>query len=152
VLVLGLGSPFLTDDSVGPRVVRELARHPQPGVSYSEAHAGGLLLAEEMAGFHQVVLVDALLDPSREPGEVVLRGLTESSRNAACGHDCTLPQALRMGREMGIPLPGDAFVHLVAVVAEDVTTFSEALSPRVEAALPRACDLVRTLLSRSSHA
>ena len=71
MVVIGLGSPFLSDDSVGPRVVRELARRGVSGVRLVEAHAGGLLLLEELAGARRAVIVDALLDERRTPGEVV---------------------------------------------------------------------------------
>ena len=144
-VVIGLGSPFLRDDSVGPRVVRELANGSQGRLRLVESYAGGLLLLEELAGAARAIIVDALLDDRRTPGEVVVAGIEGDSRNAACGHDCTLQQALAMGRAMGLDLPTDENIHLVAVVADDVTTFDENLTPRVAAALPEACRTVRAL-------
>ena len=146
MVVIGLGSPFLTDDSVGPRVVRELALRGLPGVRLVEAHAGGLLLLEELAGARRAVIVDALLDERRRPGEVVLAGLDQATRNASCSHDCTLSQALAVGRAMGLDLPADRFIQLVGIVARDVTSFSETLTPEVAAALNGACTAVCGLL------
>jgi len=149
LIVLGLGSPFLTDDSVGPRVVRELARMGMgPGIRFVEAHAGGLLLVEELAGAERVVIVDALVDPRRPVGQVVVAGIQEGSNNLACSHDCSLTEALALGRSLGIPLPDDQAIQLVAIVASDVATFSETLTPEVEAALPEACAAVRACLER----
>jgi hydrogenase maturation protease len=152
MIVLGLGSPYLSDDSVGPRVVRELARSGQEsGIRFVEAHAGGLLLVEELAGARGAVIVDALLDPRRSPGQVVLADVHGASRNLSCSHDCSLSEALALGRAMGIPLPEDGAIQLVAIVASDVTSFSEALTPEVEAALPEACAAVRSCLERAMN-
>jgi hydrogenase maturation protease len=150
MIILGLGSPFLTDDSVGPRVVRALAAAGLgPGVRCAESHAGGLLLVEELAGAAGAVIVDALVDPRRPPGQVVVADLKSGTNNLACSHDCTLGEALALGRAMGLELPEDAAIHLVAIVAEDVTTFGETLTPAVEAALPEACAAVRACLEAS---
>jgi len=146
MVVIGLGSPFLTDDSVGPRVVRELVLRGLTGVRLVEAHAGGLLLLEELAGAKRAVIVDALLDERRRPGEVVLAGLDQATRNVSCSHDCSLPEALAVGRAMGLDLPADQSIQLVGIVARDVTSFSEILTPEVAAALDGACDAVCHLL------
>ena len=145
-MVIGLGSPFLSDDSVGPCVIRELAGRVLPGVRLVEAHAGGLLLLEELAGAGRAVIVDALLDERRTPGEVVLAGIGTASHNAACSHDCSLPEALSIGRAMGMSLPSDDDICLVGIVAKDVSTFGEALSPDVAAAVLKACDAVCAFL------
>ena len=146
MVVIGLGSPFLTDDSVGPRVVRMLSKLDMPGVRLTESHAGGLLLLEELADTQQAVIVDALLDERRQPGEVLVADVGTATRNASCGHDCSLAEALSIGRAMGMKLPADDAIHLVAVVAQDVSTFSEQLTWPVEAALAKACETVRNLL------
>ena len=151
MVVIGLGSPFLSDDSVGPRVVRELASRHLPGVRLVEAHAGGLLLLEELAGATRAVIVDALLDARRSPGEVVLADLHQATRNVSCSHDCSLPEALALGRALGLALPADQNIQLVGIVARDVTSFGEVLTPEVAAALPGACDAVCELLQPGSQ-
>ena len=148
MVVIGLGSPFLADDSVGPRVVRRLAEQGLPGVRLVEAHAGGLLLLEELSGMQRAVIVDALLDERKTVGEIYLAGLDGPTRNASCGHDCSLPETLAIGRALGMELPQDRNIHLVAIVAGDVATFSEQLTPAVETALDEACMLVRRLATQ----
>jgi len=75
-------------------------------------------------------------------GEVVVAGVGETSQNLACSHDSSLPEALALGRTLGMRLPEDTAITLVAIVAADVLTFSETLTPAVEAALPEACSAV----------
>ncbi len=146
MVVIGLGSPFLSDDSIGPRVVRRLGEQGLSGVRLVEAHAGGLLLLEELQGVQRAVIIDALLDERKTVGEIYLASLDGTTRNASCGHDCSLPETLAIGRALGMELPEDRNIHLVAIVARDVATFSEQLTPAVEAALDDACDLVWRLL------
>jgi hydrogenase maturation protease len=150
MVVIGLGSPFLCDDSVGPRVVRELAGRGLGGVRLVEAHAGGLLLLEELAGAKLAVIVDALLDERRAPGDIVVADIGTASHNAACSHDCSLPEALAIGRAMGMSLPDDDSIHLVGIVAKDVSTFSEMPTPDVAAAIQKACDEVSTFFSKNN--
>lgn len=150
MVVIGLGSPFLADDSIGPRVVRRLAEQGLCGVRLVEAHAGGLLLLEELQGAQRAVIIDALLDERKTVGEIHLAGLDGATRNASCGHDCSLQETLAIGRALGMELPEDRNIHLVAIVAGDVTTFSEQLSPAVEAVLGEACDKVCMLLSEAT--
>lgn len=144
-LVIGLGSPFLADDSVGLHVVRQLQTKGLPGVRFVESHAGGLLLLEEMEGAKQVIIVDAMQDEQHQPGEVLILGINGSSQNASCSHDCSLHQALSIGRTLGMELPADDAIHLVVVVAKDLTSFSQQLTPDVEAAVEPACKAVQRL-------
>ena len=146
MVVIGLGSPFLSDDSVGLRVVRRLAEQGLPNVRLVEAHAGGLLLLEELQGAQRAVIIDALLDERKTVGEIYLADFDGATRNASCGHDCSLQETLAIGRALGMALPEDRNIHLLAIVAGDVTTFSEQLTPAVEAALGEACALVLRLL------
>lgn len=147
MVIIGLGSPFLSDDSVGPRVIRELASTGIAGVRLVESHAGGLLLLEELAGAQQAVIVDALLDERRSPGDVVIADVSASSHNTSCSHDCTLPEALALGRAMGLALPADDDIRLVGIVAQDVSTVSETLTPAVARAVQHAAQLIRSLVS-----
>ena len=50
----------------------------------------------------------------------------------------TLPDALALGRQAGAKLPPDQQILLVGVEAADILTFSEQLTPAVQAAVPCA--------------
>jgi len=94
-------------------------------------------------------IIDALLDERRTAGEIHLAKLDVATCNASCGHDCSLQETLSIGRALGMELPEDRDIHLLAIVAGNVTTFSEQLTPAVEAALGEACDRVCMLLSET---
>ncbi len=61
-LVLGLGNPILSDDSVGLRVVQELQKIllPRKDLVIDEDHWGGLRLMERLAGFDRAIIIDAI--------------------------------------------------------------------------------------------
>ncbi len=148
-LILGLGNPILTDDGVGLRVVRALrAQALPPGVLCAEAGIGGLRLLETIAGYERIILVDAILTPGGRPGEICLlqpRDL-RTSLHSGCAHDLSLTAALGFGRALGMNIPEDPHIIIVAIQVEDVQTLGEKMTPAVEASVPRAVETVLRVL------
>ncbi len=141
--MLGLGNPILSDDGVGIHVVRlvaaRAAQHAtRPRVEVAEASVGGLRLLEVLAGFDRVIIVDAIQTPGGRPGEVHRLGVGDlwTSLHADSTHDLSLRGALTLGRELGLPLPADEAITILAIEVEDVLTFGEACTPHVQAAIP----------------
>ena len=144
-LVLGLGNPILTDDGVGIHVARELATRSLPGnVTCAEASVGGLRLLEVIAGYERVILVDAIQTADGKPGDILccVADDLHASLHSGSTHDLSLPGALRLGRGMGMALPDNEAIAIVAIEVEDVLTFSEECTPAVTAAIPRAVEAV----------
>jgi hydrogenase maturation protease len=145
-LILGLGNPLLKDDSVGLRVVQALrARiNGSPDIELGEDYWGGLRLMERMIGFDRAIIIDAICTEAN-PGSIhVLSPDDIPTQRSASVHDVNLTTALELGRQAGAKLPPIDEIVLIGVEAADVLTFEEALSAKVEAALPEA---VRTVLS-----
>jgi len=152
-LVLGLGNPILTDDGVGIYVVRALAGNHRGNhrglplrddVVFAEASVGGLRLLDAIAGYERVIMVDAIQTPDGEPGEVyrLCPSDLRASLHSGSTHDLSLPGALALGRGLGMRLPDDKAIVIIAVEVEDVLTFGEACTPRVQAAIPQAVQMV----------
>ncbi len=151
-LVIGLGSPLLTDDSVGLQVARRLSPllAGRPDIDLVEDYRGGLQLMERMTGYDRAVIVDAIVTGG-EPGTLHLLGPGDiPTQKSASAHDVNLPTALELGRRLGVRLPADADILLVGVEAEDILTFSERCTPKVEAAIPRAVEAVLAALSEGA--
>ena len=139
-IVVGLGNPILSDDSVGIKaagLVRELVAGSER-IEVVEAYAGGLRLMEAIAGYDRAVIVDAMTSGTCPPGTVLcLRpGDGARTRNMLCSHDSDLETSLCVGRELGLALPRE--IRIVGIEAEDVENFSEELTRSVRAALPAA--------------
>ena len=143
-LILGLGNPLISDDSVGLRVAESLRAllADRPDVEIDEDFWGGLRLMERMIGYDRAVIIDAMQTGS-EPGTVrVLSPGDLPTQRSASAHDVNLPTALTFGRQSGVHLPPDDRILLVGIEVVDILTFGERLTPAVESAIPRAVEMV----------
>lgn len=154
MLVIGLGNPLVSDDSVGLRiaeVIEELACYHED-VDVMRDYWGGLRLMEQMIGYDRAIVIDAI--QSGAPAGTIHRLQVESmpTQKSASAHDMNLATALLVGRIAGEKLPENEDIVLYAVEAEDVTTFSEACTPAVAAAIPKVVDQVLSELNEFSGA
>ncbi len=147
-VVVGLGNPILSDDSVGIKVAARVRERlaPGSGVEVVEAYAGGLRLMEAISGFARAIVVDAVKSGDDPAGTVRTFPLhaAAATRNTLCAHDGDLATVLKLGSELGLELPGE--VAIVGIEAVDVETFGEELSDAVRAAVPEAVAVVLRIL------
>ncbi len=151
-LVVGLGSVILADDGVGMHAARCVAEAVQAdglsGVDVLELGTAGLSLLASLEGYDRLILLDAIVTGAA-PGTIHELSEADVAKTAhlGAGHEADLPTALAFGRRaLGAGMPEDVVV--IAVEAEDLTTFSEAPTPAVAAAIPEVVARVRGLLSR----
>jgi hydrogenase maturation protease len=148
-LILGLGNPLVTDDSVGLRVsdvLKEKLRDRED-VEVSEDYWGGLRLMERLIGYRRAIIIDAVCSGA-SPGTIHrLSPDSIATQRSASAHDVNLPTALEFGRQAGMDLPRNEDILLVGIEAEDILNFGERCTPAVEAAIPRAVETVLELLS-----
>jgi len=147
-VVLGLGSPLLRDDAAGLRVAAALedllAADPVGGVMILTSMRGGFHLIDLLAGAERAIILDCLDVPDPEPGRIrrlTLEDVAGGSRLVGA-HDLSVGGAFELAAAMGIPMPGE--VEIFAIEGADTRTFSERLTPAVEAAV--------ATLSRDLHA
>lgn len=150
-LVVGLGNPILGDDGVGWRVAEQV-QAARPWLEVDCLSLGGLSLMERLIGYQRAIIVDAIQTEHGRAGTVFILPLSalpdRSAGHTTAAHDTSLHTALRLGRQMGAALPDD--ITIVAVEAERVYDFSEALSPAVAAAVPLAVTAVCALLDEKT--
>ncbi len=143
-VIIGLGSPLLSDDRVGLCVAQQLAVRlaGRAEVEVREDYRGGLNLMESLAGFGRAIIVDAIVTGA-EPGTIHRLSPEDiPTQKTATAHDVNLPTALELGRRMGVSLPPADAVVLFGIEAADVLTFAEQCTPAVEAAIPRVIEMV----------
>lgn len=152
-IIIGLGNPILSDDSVGVRIARELKERMdsagQSQVEVIEMYAGGIRLMDAMEGYDRAVIVDALVTGVERPGTVRRLSLSDlvTTRNTLSVHDMDLPMALEMGRMLGVPLPSEIVIW--GIEAKDVENFGEELTEEVEASVSRTIELIEEDLNFS---
>jgi len=146
-LVAGVGNLILRDDGVGVRAARLLKARPlSEDVDVIEAGTAGLGLLDGIEGHDRLIVLDAMVSGA-PPGTVCVLEGEAVARAAHLGpdHEADLPTTLALGRKLlGKHMPVEIIV--VAVEAADLTTFSEHLTPEVEAALPEVVARVEEIL------
>jgi hydrogenase maturation protease len=153
-LVLGLGNPILGDDGVGLVVLERLRPqlHDRPDIDLGQDYWGGLRLMERLVGYDRAIIIDAIVSGQAVGTVLALAPDSIPTQRSASSHDVTLPTALDLGRQSGAQLPSDENIMLIAIEAGDVYTFSEQLSPDVEAAIPSAIQAVLDALDPEREA
>ena len=144
IVVIGLGNPILSDDSVGVRVARQLKAELKDcdGIEVKELYAGGMRVMDAIAGFDKAIIIDAMQTGLHAPGTIRLIAETDlgAARNLASTHDTNLPTALALGRMLGLSMPHD--VKVFGIEARDVENFSEDLTEDVERSVPEVVSMV----------
>ncbi len=148
-LIVGVGSSILCDDGVGGHVVRRLGTTlRRDDVDVIEIGTAGFGLLDLVDGYDRLILVDAMVT-GVTPGsvrELDEREVTRTVHLNATGHDADLATTLAAGRALpGLSMPSQVIV--LGVEAADVTTFSERLTPEVDAALPEVVSRIEALLA-----
>jgi hydrogenase maturation protease len=142
-LVLGLGNPILSDDSVGCRVAMALQeRLDMPNIDIKEASIAGLDFLDELTGYDRTIIIDAIQTGNGKPGQIYHFGIDSlaDTRHVATSHDVNLSTALELGKRLNLELPRE--ITIFAIEAEDVTTFSEECTPGVKKAIPECVEMV----------
>lgn len=140
-LIIGMGNPILCDDAVGILLATGLEERlcGLPAVDViEECCVGGLNLMDLMTGYDRLIAIDSIKTVDGVPGTwyafdgTALRE-TMNLRNV---HDANFATSLALGRQVGTHLPTDEECHIVAVEIAENMTFSEELTPALQAALP----------------
>jgi hydrogenase maturation protease len=139
-LLLGMGNPFLCDDSVGVRLAVDLARElrgiPDLDVM-EECSVGGLNLLDVLRGYDRAVVLDSIQTEGGVPGTWYRFGFEEleDTIHLTNIHDVNFATAILLGRRLGMHLPSET--HIFAVEVLENKTFSERMTPDLEQAYPR---------------
>ncbi len=142
-LVLGLGNPILSDDSVGFRVIELLkARFDKPGLTFMQSCTSGLSLLEVIIGYDKLIIIAAIQTKGRQAGEVYRLDPKDfdSTRHASSSHGLNFTTILALGKRLGLSLPHQ--ITMFAIEAKDVGSFSEQCTPEVEKTIPAIADMV----------
>ncbi len=131
-LVLGIGNEILTDDGIGPKLVKLLADEYQgKGISFQTAAVGGMELVEILKDFEHVVIIDAIKTGIESAGTIyhlTPRNFKETL-HISNFHDISFLTALELAKRMDIPVPGQIDILAIEIV-EDLV-FSDEFSPDI---------------------
>jgi hydrogenase maturation protease len=148
VLVIGYGNTLRSDDGVGWAVADRLARDPRlRGADVRAVHQLAPELALDVSRSSLVVLVDAALDGA--PGSVAVQAVGASPEaGSAWSHHLGPGELVGLAGELWGATPP---VFLVSVGAASLE-LGEALSPALEAAVPRVVDEIAAIVAEQRRA
>ncbi|MDR2866787.1 MAG: hydrogenase maturation protease [Methanomassiliicoccaceae archaeon] len=147
VLVIGLGSPIMSDDAIGLRIADAVGRMNIRNVETLQEAVGGLDIIPMIMGYRNVIITDAIMTGACDPGTIIIFDPEdfEPTVGNASAHEMNLATAMRIGRQMD-PDNMPESVKFVAVEVSDIMTVSENMTAAVTAALPDAVDTVLMLI------
>lgn len=143
-LIIGCGNLLRGDDAAGPVLIRRLWERGLPeGVRCADGGTGGMDVAFQMRGVPRVILVDACRSGS-EPGALFcVPGERLEQLPPVAGinlHAFRWDHALAFARWLlKEDYPRNITVYLVEAAQTD---FGEQLSPAVDSALEKLCDIL----------
>ena len=145
-IIVGIGSEILCDDGVGIHVIRQLRLQPiAASVNMIELGTAGLSILDTVKGFERLIVIDAI-QTGAKPGTIHILTGDDIARATHLGpsHEADLPTVLALGRVLGSDvIPSDVVVF--AIEAEDISTFSEELTPAVAEAVPNVVEKIEEL-------
>ncbi|MBI9086014.1 MAG: hydrogenase maturation protease [Desulfobacterales bacterium] len=126
LLVLGVGNPLRGDDGVGIELVRRLRAHFGPSLNCKELLAPDVILAERIAAFDHLLIIDALAEAQKDPYRLVALAPAKTFMPAGCmvSHCFDWPAILALAEE----LYGHAPKTQVLGIAARRFEFSESMS------------------------
>ena len=135
-IIIGVGNPVLTYDSVGVKVARSICTkmNDQSTIEVSEINVGGLGLMEAMISYERAIIIDAVSTEQGKPGEVY--SLTPS--DLLFPNDTDLAVAIELGGLLGLQVPSD--IKMWAIEVDAAKNVSEGLTENVEKAISVVVD------------
>lgn len=134
-LVLGIGNPIVTDDSVGLKVARLIKEH-RPEVEVIEACSGAMGLFDYVIDQERVILIDSIKTEGGKPGEVYRMGVNDLSPTLQqhSMHGLDIASALEIGAGLGYKMP--EIVNIYAIQIKDNIEFGEECTAEVAERIP----------------
>ena len=129
-LILALGNPILSDDGVAHELADRLEERLQQ-VDIIKSSAATMDIIPKLAGYEQLVVVDAIQLGSVPPGTVHRFSLAELAGTVRLSspHDINFATALQMGKEWGYDIPAD--IRIYGIEVKELSRFSEGCTPEV---------------------
>lgn len=130
ILILGIGNDILSDDAIGPKLVKRLKAELQLNeVSFCSLAKGGMEIIEFISDYEKVVLIDAIRTNEMDPGTVfhMTPDDFQETLHLSSFHDMSFLTALEFAKRMNMQVPNQ--IDIIAIEIVEDLTFSDDFSP-----------------------
>jgi hydrogenase maturation protease len=133
ILIHGIGNEILSDDGIGPKLVKRLEGNlSKKDIDFETAFIGGLEILESIQGYHTVIFIDAIRTRNGIPGTVYQ--LSPENFNTTIHlssiHDVSFLTSVELGKKLGLDMP--QFIHIIAVEIVEDRIFDDNFSPKIQ--------------------
>jgi hydrogenase maturation protease len=149
-LILGVGNPILTDDSVGICVANEIEKLSLPDIEVIKTSLAGISLLDYIGEYERLIIIDSIKTEKETPGTLYKLNLEdiETSSTLSYSHGVNIRTAIELGRKLGYKIP--QIIEIYAIEIEDNTTFGEECTPGVKSKIPGIVDEITKIIKSDS--
>jgi hydrogenase maturation protease len=140
ILILGMGSPILSDDGVGLVIVRAL-KERIPNTDVITTTLVGLNLLDQLLGYDKLFLIDALVSGESRPGTLKKLKSGEGTAHLFTSHGLDFFTLLALGKQLGLKMPVVGAIYGIEI--ENPVSFGEELTPSLAEKLPSLIESIR---------
>ena len=133
ILVHGVGNEILTDDGIGPKLVKRLKGNLSfQEIDFETAFLGGLEVLEYIQGYHQVIFIDAIRTKDGIPGTVYQLSPEDfdNTLHLSSIHDVSFLTAVSLGEKLGLEMPRRIDIIAIEIVEDRI--FDDHFTPQIE--------------------
>lgn len=138
-IILGLGNPILSDDSVGLRVVDKIEEILSPinNVDFSKVASSGIEILDIISGYNRLILIDVIKTGMAEIGTINKYDVLDfkNSIHLSSPHQLNFPSVIEFAKKIGIPIP--EVIDIFTIEVEDIYTFAEECSSKIKKKIPK---------------
>jgi len=149
ILIHGIGNEILSDDGIGPKLVKRLKGDlSEKGVDFETAFVGGLEVLEYIQGYQTVIFIDAIRTKDGIPGTVwqLLPEDFNSTIHLSSVHDVSFLTALDLGKKLDLAMP--LFIYIIAVEIVEDRIFDENFTPVIQEMYEKIYNEVKGLVEK----
>ncbi len=133
ILIHGIGNEILTDDGIGPKIVKRLKGNlSNKDIDFKTAFLGGLELLEYIQGYDTVIFIDAIRTRDGIPGTVYQLSPEnfDTTIHLSSVHDVSFLTSIALGKKLGLNMPG--VIHIIAIEIVEDKIFNNDFSPLIQ--------------------
>lgn len=144
ILILGLGNPILSDDSVGLRVVDKLKKilTPKNNVDFCKVATSGIELLDIISGYKHLILIDVIKTGKEKIGTLNKHKISDfnNSIHLSSPHQMNFPSVIEFANKTGIPVP--EIIDIFTIEVKDIYAFSLECSELMKKKIPVIADKI----------